>query len=40
MSSGSEPEWPQIGLGFGLGIALMVGLYLLARGARDRQAAH
>ncbi len=29
-SSGSEPEWQQIGLGFGLGIALMVGLYLLA----------
>jgi hypothetical protein len=38
--SGREVEWPQIGIGFGIGIALMFGLYLVVRTPRDRQLAH
>lgn len=38
--SGSEIEWPQIGIGFALGIALGLGVPLVVRGTRERQLAH
>jgi hypothetical protein len=40
VSSGSEIEWPQIGIGFGLGIVLAFGLLLAARATRVRPLAH
>ena len=39
-SSGREIEWPQLGIGFGLGIALLVGLMLAIRVTRTRPLAH
>ena len=38
--SGREIEWTQIGMGFGLGILLAVGLFLAMRSTRSRQLAH
>jgi hypothetical protein len=38
--SGREIEWSQIGMGFGLGILLAVGLFLAMRSTRIRQLAH
>ena len=38
--SGSEIEWPQICIGFALGIALGLGVPLVVRGTRERQLAH
>jgi hypothetical protein len=38
--SGRELEWPQIGVAFGIGIALMLGLFLTLRLAHVRQFAH
>jgi hypothetical protein len=38
--SGRDLEWPQIGVAFGIGIALMLGLYLTLRLARVRPLAH
>ncbi len=40
ISSGRELEWPQIGIGFGVGIVLMLGLYLALKGTRTRPLAH
>jgi hypothetical protein len=40
ISSGSEIEWPQIGIGFGVGIVLMLGLYFALRGTRNRPLAN
>ncbi len=40
VSSGREIEWPQIGIGFGVGIVLMLGLYLALKGTRTRPLAH
>jgi hypothetical protein len=33
-------EWPQLGVGFGLGMILITGLWLATRTTRDRQLAH
>jgi hypothetical protein len=38
--SGNEVEWPQIGVGFAVGILLMLGFGLVLRYARIRQPAH
>lgn len=40
ISSGRDLEWPQIGIGFGLGILLALGLFLALRSTRIRQPAH
>jgi hypothetical protein len=40
VSSGRELEWPQIGIGFGVGILLMFGLWLAMRTTRIRPLAH
>ena len=40
VSSGRELEWPQVGLGFGVGILLMFGLWLAVRTTRIRPLAH
>ena len=40
VSAGSEIEWPQVGIGFGLGIALVLGLLLATRATRARPLAH
>jgi hypothetical protein len=39
-SSGTEVEWPQIGIGFGIGIALAIALGLSLRATRHRPLAH
>lgn len=39
-SSGSEIEWPQIGIGLGIGILLMLGLMLAVRATRQPPLAH
>jgi hypothetical protein len=39
-SSGSDLEWPQMGLAFGLGIALILGLFLTVRLSNGRTLAH
>ncbi|MBA3565569.1 MAG: hypothetical protein M3Q67_07265 [Actinomycetota bacterium] len=38
--SGRELEWPQIGIGFGVGILLALGLFLAMRYTRIRTLAH
>ena len=39
-TSGSEIDWPQLGLGFGLGLLLAFGLVVGRRFAHVRQPAH
>lgn len=39
-SSGSEVEWPQIGIGFGIGVLLVLGLVLAVKATRIRPLAH
>ncbi len=39
-SSGTEIEWPQVGVGFGIGLMLALGLYLAMRFTRIRPLAH
>jgi hypothetical protein len=39
-SSGSDVEWPQVGIGFGIGIALAVLLGLSLKATRPRTLAH
>jgi hypothetical protein len=39
-SSGSGMEWAQLGIGFGLGILLAIGLWLAIRMTKHRQFAH
>ncbi len=39
-SSGSEIEWPQLAIGFGLGILLVAGLWLAMRMTKGRALAH
>jgi hypothetical protein len=38
--SGSDLQWPQIGIGFGVGALLALGLMLTVRFARARELAH
>ena len=38
--SGHEIEWPQVGMGFGVGVALILGLVLALRATRQRPLAH
>jgi YD repeat-containing protein len=38
--SGSDLEWPQLGIGFGLGLLLAVGLFLAMRMTKVRPLAH
>jgi hypothetical protein len=38
--SAGDIEWPQVGIGFGVGVLLVVGLLLAVRVARLRQPAH
>ena len=38
--SGREIDWPQLGVGFAIGILLALGLYLAARFTRIRPVAH
>jgi hypothetical protein len=40
VSSGSELELPQIGIGFAIGLLLGMGLFLTMRSTRGRQLAH
>ena len=40
VSSGSEIEWPQLGIGFGFGILLVAGLWLAMRMTKVRGLAH
>ena len=40
VSSGSEIEWPQLGIGFGFGILLVAGLWLTMRMTKGRPLAH
>ena len=40
VGSGSEIEWPQVGIGLGIGALLMIGLYLAVKGTRQRTLAH
>jgi hypothetical protein len=40
ISTASDVEWLQIGMGFGGGILLAIGLFLAMRMTRVRQAAH
>ena len=40
VSSGSEIEWSQLGIGFGLGILLVAGLWLAMRMTKGRPLAH
>ena len=40
LNSGRDLEWPQIGIGFGLGIVLALGLFLAMRYSRTRPLAH
>jgi hypothetical protein len=40
VSSGRELEWPQIGVGFGIGIVLALGLFLAMKSTRQRPLAH
>ena len=39
-SSGRDLDWPQVGIGFGVGIALAFGLILALRATRQRPLAH
>ena len=39
-TSGTDVEWPQIGLGLGIGIALAFGLMLMFRARHQRPLAH
>lgn len=39
-SSGRDLEWPQLGIGFGIGLLLVVGLYLAVRFTRIRPLVH
>ncbi len=38
--SGTELDWPQIGIGFGMGLLLALGLYLAMKTTRHRPLAH
>jgi hypothetical protein len=38
--SGRDVEWPQLGIGFAIGIALMLGLFFTMRATRGRELAH
>ena len=38
--SGDEIQWPQVGVGFGVGMALILGLLLAIRATRHRPLAH
>jgi hypothetical protein len=38
--SGSDVEWPQIGIGFGVGVLVVIGLVLALRGPGRRLPAH
>ena len=40
INSGRDLEWPQIGIGFGLGIVLALGLFVAMRYSRTRPLAH
>jgi len=39
-SSGREIEWPQVGIGFGIGMLFLLGLILAVRFTRSRPFAH
>ena len=39
-STGREIEWPQIGIGLGIGALLMIGLYVTLKATRHRPLAH
>lgn len=39
-TSGTEIDWPQVGVGFGIGIVLLLGLGLAMRAAHVRPFAH
>ena len=40
VGSGSEFDWPQLGLGFGVGMAVLLGLILTVRIGRSHPVAH
>ena len=40
VGSGSEIDWPQLGVGFGVGIAVLLGLILTVRIGRSHPVAH
>ncbi len=39
-NSGRDVEWPQVGVGFGLGLLLAIGLFVAMRSTRIRTLAH
>jgi hypothetical protein len=40
VTDGREIEWPQVGIGFGIGMVLAIGLLLTLRATRQRPLAH
>jgi len=40
VASGSEIDWPELGIGFGVGMVLLLGLILTVRVGRNRPLAH
>ena len=40
VGSGSEIDWPQLGIGFGVGMAVLLGLILTVRIGRSHPVAH
>jgi hypothetical protein len=40
VGSGSEIDWPQLGIGFGVGVAVLLGLILTVRIGRSHPVAH
>ena len=40
VGSGTEIDWPQLGIGFGVGIAVVLGLILTVRIGRNHPVAH
>ena len=39
-SDGGEFKWPELGIGLGIGVLLMIGLYLGMKATRHRSLAH
>ena len=40
VTNGRDIEWPQVGIGLGIGVLLMIGLYMALKATRQRPLAH
>ena len=40
VTNSRDVEWPQVGIGLGIGVLLMIGLYLALKATRQRPLAH